>query len=68
MDSEDFYAGEIVQAKIPRLYDGRVVLVGDAGYAAGPTGSGTSLALAGAYILTILTQGYMATSTNKTDY
>jgi 2-polyprenyl-6-methoxyphenol hydroxylase-like FAD-dependent oxidoreductase len=51
MDSEDFYAGEIVQVKIPRLYNGRVVLVGDARYAAGPTGSGTSLALAGTYIL-----------------
>ena len=51
MDSEDFYASEIVQVKVPSLYNGRVVLVGDAGYAAGPTGGGTSLALAGAYML-----------------
>ncbi|KAK6065365.1 oxidoreductase [Seiridium cupressi] len=51
MGSEDFYASEIVQVKIPRLYNGRFVLVGDAGYAAGPTGGGTSLALAGAYML-----------------
>lgn len=51
IDSEDFYASEIVQVKIPSLYKGRFVLVGDAGYAAGPTGGGTSLALAGAYIL-----------------
>ncbi|KAM0815585.1 putative FAD/NAD(P)-binding domain-containing protein [Seiridium cardinale] len=51
MGSEDFYANEIVQVKIPQLYNGRFVLVGDAGYAAGPTGGGTSLALAGAYIL-----------------
>lgn len=51
MHSEDFYASEIVQVRIPRLYNGRFVLVGDAGYAAGGTGSGTSLALTGAYML-----------------
>jgi 2-polyprenyl-6-methoxyphenol hydroxylase-like FAD-dependent oxidoreductase len=51
MDSEDFYASEIVQVKVPMLYKGRFVLVGDAGYAAGPTGGGTTLALAGAYYL-----------------
>lgn len=50
-ESEDFYASEIVQVKIPRLYNGPVVLVGDAGDAAGLTGGGTSLALAGAYVL-----------------
>ncbi|KAM7211143.1 hypothetical protein V8F06_013476 [Rhypophila decipiens] len=47
----EFYATEIVQLKPPTLYKGRVVLVGDAGYASGPTGMGTSLAMAGAYIL-----------------
>ncbi|KAF4973304.1 hypothetical protein FSARC_379 [Fusarium sarcochroum] len=51
MNSEDFYASEIVQVKTPKLSKGRFVLVGDAGYAAGLTGGGTSLALAGAYIL-----------------
>lgn len=51
MTSPDFYASEIVQVKVPHLYKGRFVLVGDAGYAAGPTGGGTSLALAGAYTL-----------------
>ena len=51
MKSDDFYASEVVQVKIQNLYNGRFVLVGDAGYAAGPTGGGTSLALAGAYIL-----------------
>lgn len=49
--SKDFYASEVVQVKPPSLYRNRVVLVGDAGYAAGPTGGGTSLALTGAYIL-----------------
>ncbi|KAF5000283.1 hypothetical protein FGRMN_1915 [Fusarium graminum] len=51
MDSKDFYASETVQVKTPNLYKGRFVLVGDAGYAAGFTGAGTSLALTGAYIL-----------------
>ncbi|WWC96442.1 hypothetical protein V866_003310 [Kwoniella sp. B9012] len=51
--SNDFYAGEWVQVKLPRLYSskGNFVLVGDAGYAPGPTGAGTSLALTGGYIL-----------------
>ena len=51
MQSEDFYASEIVQVKMPTWYNGRFVLVGDAGYAAGGTGGGTSLALTGAYML-----------------
>ncbi|ORY09565.1 oxidoreductase [Clohesyomyces aquaticus] len=51
IDSQDFYASELVQVKIPNLSKGRFVLVGDAGYAAGPTGGGTSLAIAGAYVL-----------------
>jgi len=51
MDSKDFYASEIVQVKLPSLSNGRFVVVGDAGYAAGPTGGGTSLALSGAYML-----------------
>lgn len=51
MEADDFYASELVQVKVPSLSKGRFVLVGDAGYAAGPTGTGTSLALAGAYVL-----------------
>jgi 2-polyprenyl-6-methoxyphenol hydroxylase-like FAD-dependent oxidoreductase len=50
-NSNDFYASEIAQVKLPTLHNSRVVLVGDAGFAAGPTGGGTSLALAGAYTL-----------------
>lgn len=49
--SKDFYASEVVQVKTPSLFRNRVVLVGDAGYAAGPTGGGTSLALTGGYML-----------------
>ncbi|KIV93971.1 hypothetical protein PV10_05139 [Exophiala mesophila] len=51
MDSKDFYANEIVQIKPPTLFKGRFVLVGDAGYAPGPTGTGTTLAMTGAYTL-----------------
>jgi 2-polyprenyl-6-methoxyphenol hydroxylase-like FAD-dependent oxidoreductase len=49
--SPDFYASEIVQVKPPSLSKGRIVFVGDAGHATGPTGGGTSLAMTGGYIL-----------------
>ncbi|WPG97234.1 Hypothetical protein R9X50_00000600 [Acrodontium crateriforme] len=51
MATEDFYASESVQVHMPSLSKGHFVLVGDAGYAGGPTGMGTSLAMAGAYLL-----------------
>lgn len=51
MATATFYAAEVVQVKVPSLYKGRFVLVGDAGYAPGFTGTGTSLALTGAYVL-----------------
>ncbi|KAI4215819.1 MAG: hypothetical protein LQ351_001807 [Letrouitia transgressa] len=50
MESDELYATELVQVKPPSLYKGRFVMVGDAGYA-GPTGGGTSLAIAGGYLL-----------------
>jgi 2-polyprenyl-6-methoxyphenol hydroxylase-like FAD-dependent oxidoreductase len=49
--SDDFYFESIAQVHAPRWHDGRVALVGDAAYASGQTGMGTSLALVGAYIL-----------------
>lgn len=51
MEADDFYGSEWVQVKTPTLHKGRFVMVGDAGYAPGPTGTGTSLALTGAYLL-----------------
>lgn len=51
MGAGDFYASEIYQVKTPNLHKGRFALVGDAGYAPGPTGYGTTLALVGAYVL-----------------
>jgi len=50
--SEDFYGDVTCQIRIDRHHEGRVVLVGDAGYCPSPlTGQGTSLALVGAYVL-----------------
>ncbi|KAF4549572.1 FAD-binding domain-containing protein 70 [Elsinoe fawcettii] len=50
-DSKDFYASEVVQVRLPALSKGRFVMVGDAGYAPGFTGAGTTLAMTGAYVL-----------------
>ena len=50
-ESKDFYATEIMQVKPPSLSNGRFALVGDAGYASGFIGTGTSLAMCGAYVL-----------------
>ncbi|EOD58674.1 FAD-dependent monooxygenase [Amycolatopsis vancoresmycina] len=48
----DFYFDPVCQIVMDRLSTGRVVLLGDAGYCASPaSGQGTSLALAGAYVL-----------------
>lgn len=51
MNSDNLYASEIVKVRAPSLSKGRLVLVGDAGYAPGLTGTGTTLALTGAYVL-----------------
>lgn len=45
----DFYASKFAQVRAPRIQDGRVVLLGDAGYAT--PGIGTSLAIMGGHIL-----------------
>jgi 2-polyprenyl-6-methoxyphenol hydroxylase-like FAD-dependent oxidoreductase len=47
--SDDFYCTHFAQTLSPKLQDGRVVLLGDAGHAL--PGLGTSLAITGAYIL-----------------
>lgn len=48
-DSEDFYCSLFAQVRSPKLHSGRVVLLGDAGYAT--PGIGTSLAIIGGYVL-----------------
>ena len=53
-DSDDFYQQHIAQVRLDRWSskNGRVSVVGDAGYAPSPfTGMGTSLAFIGAYVL-----------------
>lgn len=50
--SKDFYFDSIAQICMSHWSDGRVALVGDAGYCPSPvSGQGTSLALVGAYVL-----------------
>jgi 2-polyprenyl-6-methoxyphenol hydroxylase-like FAD-dependent oxidoreductase len=48
-ESDDFYCSQFGQIRSPKLHDGRVVLLGDAGYAT--PGFGTSLAIIGGYFL-----------------
>jgi 2-polyprenyl-6-methoxyphenol hydroxylase-like FAD-dependent oxidoreductase len=48
-ESDDFYCSQFGQIRSPKLHDGRVVLLGDAGYAT--PGIGTSLAIIGGYVL-----------------
>lgn len=48
-ESDDFYCSIFGQVRSPILHDGRVVLLGDAGYAT--PGFGTSLAIIGGYVL-----------------
>jgi 2-polyprenyl-6-methoxyphenol hydroxylase-like FAD-dependent oxidoreductase len=48
-ESDDFYCSLFGQVRSPIIQDGRVVLLGDAGYAT--PGFGTSLAIIGGYVL-----------------
>ena len=51
-DAPDFYFDSVAQVHLPHWSKGRVVLVGDAGYAPSPlSGQGTSVAIVGAYVL-----------------
>lgn len=51
-EADDFYTQDFAQVKLDTWTEGRVVLVGDAGYCPSPmTGQGTSLALIGACVL-----------------
>jgi 2-polyprenyl-6-methoxyphenol hydroxylase-like FAD-dependent oxidoreductase len=51
LDDASMYFDGIAQAKLPRWSNGRTVLLGDAAWSTGPFGTGTSLALTGAYVL-----------------
>ena len=47
----DFYFDSVSQVHLDRWSTGRVALIGDAGYAAGPGGNGTGTAVIAAYVL-----------------
>ena len=47
----DFYFDSVSQVRLDRWTAGRVALIGDAGYAAGPGGNGTGTAVVAAYVL-----------------
>ncbi|MCX6468445.1 MAG: FAD-dependent monooxygenase [Corynebacteriales bacterium] len=48
---EEFYMERTDKVVMPTYSRGRVIVVGDAAWAGGPTGMGTTLALVGAYVL-----------------
>ena len=50
-EAPDFYFDSVSQVRLDRWSAGRVALIGDAGYAAGPGGNGTGTALVAAYVL-----------------
>jgi len=49
--ADDFYFDSVGQVRLDRWSAGRVALIGDAGYAAGPGGNGTGTAVIAAYAL-----------------
>jgi 2-polyprenyl-6-methoxyphenol hydroxylase-like FAD-dependent oxidoreductase len=51
LDDAELYVDQIAQVRLPTWHHGRVVLLGDAAWSAGPFGTGTTSALAGAYVL-----------------
>ena len=52
MKAENFYSDELVQVKLPKWSQHRVVLLGDAAWAPTPfTGEGNQLAIIGAWVL-----------------
>ncbi|NMO90506.1 FAD-dependent monooxygenase [Actinomycetospora sp. TBRC 11914] len=51
LDDAPMYFDAIAQVRLDRWSRGRGVLLGDAAWAAGPFGTGTSLGLTGAYVL-----------------
>ena len=51
LDDAPLYVDQIAQVRLPTWHRGRVGVLGDAAWCAGPFGTGTTSALAGAYVL-----------------
>ncbi|GAA4922677.1 2-polyprenyl-6-methoxyphenol hydroxylase-like FAD-dependent oxidoreductase [Actinomycetospora succinea] len=51
LDDDSLHVDQIAQVRLPTWHRGRVALLGDAAWCAGPFGTGTTSALAGAYVL-----------------
>ena len=51
LDDAPLHVDQIAQVRLPSWHRGRVALLGDAAWCAGPFGTGTTSALAGAYVL-----------------
>ena len=51
LDDAPLHTDQIAQIRLPTWHSGRVALLGDAAWCAGPFGTGTTSALAGAYVL-----------------
>ncbi|MGL5927481.1 MAG: FAD-dependent monooxygenase [Dermatophilaceae bacterium] len=51
LDDAPLYVDQIAQVRLPTWHRGRVALLGDAAWAPGPFGTGTTNAITGAYVL-----------------
>ena len=51
LDDDSLHVDQVAQVRLPSWHRGRVVVLGDAAWCAGPFGTGTTSALAGAYVL-----------------
>jgi 2-polyprenyl-6-methoxyphenol hydroxylase-like FAD-dependent oxidoreductase len=56
-DATDVWVSPLAQVRLDRYHRGRVVLLGDAAWGAGPGGSGTGLAMTAAHVLAAALRG-----------
>ena len=51
LEDDSLHVDQIAQVRLPTWHRGRIAVLGDAAWCAGPFGTGTTSALAGAYVL-----------------
>lgn len=51
LDDDSLHVDQVAQVRMPSWHRGRVAVLGDAAWCAGPFGTGTTSALSGAYVL-----------------